>query len=326
MGYGLPALNYTFVLNCSVMLSVCIPVYNSKIDDLIKALHYQQKQVKNNVEIIVIDDASNEKFKLHNRKFFNYVDKYVELPENVGRSRIRNMFLKYVSTPNMLFIDSDSCIDNSEYLKKYLKVLEKYKGKVIVGGSSYFEQKPDKNKILRWKYGREVESQKAERRNINPFVSFKTNNVLIPKEILKKTPFEEYVTGYGHEDTLMGFRLKKAGVGIVHIDNYVINKDLDTNEEFLAKSKEAVDSLFQILQIVDGDKEFIDDVKLLAWVRKLYVMKLSGTAKGVLNILGPFVEFALKKGIPSILLFNVFKLKQALDVCYATGACKYFKD
>jgi glycosyltransferase involved in cell wall biosynthesis len=307
------------------MLSVCIPVYNSRIDELIKALHYQKQKLKYQVEIVVIDDASAGEYRKTNRLLSIYIDKYIELDKNVGRSRIRNLFRQHVSSQYLLFIDSDSVIDNSEYLKKYLEILEKHEGEVIVGGSSYSVQKPDKTKILRWKYGREVESQKAERRNINPFASFKTNNVLIPKEILKETPFEESLTGYGHEDTLMGYRLKKAGVGIIHIDNYVINKELDSNEEFLNKSKEAVKSLFKALGITGGDPEFIKDVKLLMWVSGLYKTKLNMIVWVVLNVADPFIEFFLKNGLPSVFLLNLVKLYHALNLSLKPEYSVFFR-
>jgi glycosyltransferase involved in cell wall biosynthesis len=307
------------------MLSVCIPVYNARIDALIKALHYQKQKLKYQVEIVVIDDASAGEYRKNNRLLSKYIDKYIELDENVGRSRIRNLFRLHVSGQYLLFIDSDSVIDNSDFLKKDLEILEKHEGEVIVGGSSYSVQEPDKTKILRWKYGREVESQKAERRNINPFASFKTNNVLIPKEILKETPFEEAITGYGHEDTLMGYKLKKAGVGIIHIDNYVINKELDSNEEFLNKSKEAVKSLFKALGITGGDPEFIKDVKLLMWVSGLYKTKLNMIVWVVLNVADPFIEFFLKNGLPSVFLLNLVKLYHALNLSLKPEYSVFFR-
>lgn len=308
------------------MLSVCIPVFNNPVGSLVKALYFQKTRLKYLVEIIVIDDASEMDFKMENRELGKYVDKYIELDENTGRSGIRNLFLKYVTKPNVLFIDSDSVIDNLDFLQTYIETIKKKNGSVIVGGNAYAEKKPEKNKILRWKYGREVESKPAAVRNEDPYKSFISKNFVIPRETLKKIPFEESLTGYGHEDTLMGYRLKKEGVEVFHIDNYVVNNELDTNEEYLEKSREAVKSLFVILDIVKGDPDFIGDVKLLVWVRKMYQMKLFNTVKGVLNILNPFIVFALKNGLPSIFLFNLFKLYHALNICSASGAGKYFRN
>ncbi len=306
------------------MISVCIPVYNSRIDDLVKALYFQKTRLKYLVEIVVIDDASQTEYKENNRKLRKYIDNYVELQDNIGRSSIRNLFLKHVSSQYLLFIDCDSGIMDSGFLQTYLSVLNSSDRSVIVGGSIYSEKKPLNDKLLRWGYGIKIESKESVIRNLQPYSSFKTNNVLIPKDVLENIPFEESLTGYGHEDTLMGYQLKKAGVPVIHIDNYVINKDLDTNEEFLNKSAEAVESLFIILDIVKGDREFVDDVKLLVWVRKLYHIKLHALIEGVLNIIMPFAEFYLRKGYPSMFMFSLFKLHKALIVCSKTKACHYF--
>jgi glycosyltransferase involved in cell wall biosynthesis len=307
------------------MISVCIPVYNSFVNELVKALYYQKVSLNYIVEIVVIDDASDEEWKGSNRQLGKYIDKYIELDQNAGRSRIRNLFLKYASKPNLLFIDCDSSITDSDFLKRYIDALKKGTGRVIVGGSTYREEKPEKNKRLRWVYGHKSESKPAGERNKTPYSSFKTNNVLIPAEVLSKIPFEESMTGYGHEDTLMGYRLRESGVEVIHIDNYVLNSKLDTNEEFLKKSAEAVDSLFKALDIVKGDKDFIEDVKLLRWVRMLYQKRLMKLVYAVLNIIMPFVLVFLKRDLPSVSLLNLYKLHLALKLCNDRNACRYFR-
>ena len=294
------------------MLSVCIPVFNSNVEQLVKTLYFQKSKLKHIVEIIIIDDASELSYKEQNRKLGKYIDRYVELDENIGRARIRNLFLNYATKPNLLFIDSDSYIDNSDFLGSYIDILKKGDVAVIVGGSIYSDRRPEKNRVLRWRYGLKVESKSAEIRNVNPYMSFKTNNVLMPVEVLRDTPFENSLKGYGHEDTLMGYELKKANVGIVHIDNGVINEDLDTNEEFLLKSAEAVKSLYKVLDIVNGDTEFINDIRLLVAVRKLHRVKLQTPVYLTLKLTLPLIKFYMLKIWPGLFLFNLYKLYYAL--------------
>ena len=306
------------------MLSVCIPVFNSNVEHLVKTLYYQKSKLKHIVEIVVIDDASELSYKEQNRKLGKYIDKYVELEENVGRAKIRNLFLDYATKPNLLFIDSDSSIDNSEFLNCYIDILRKGDAIVIVGGSTYSNSRPEKNRVLRWKYGLKVESKSAIVRNIKPYMSFKTNNVLIPAEILRNTPFEHSLKGYGHEDTLMGYNLKKAKVKIVHVDNGVVNADLDTNEEFLLKSAEAVKSLFKVLNIVNGDDDFINDIRLLVTVRKLYVLKLQAPVFFILKLFLPLIKFYMLKIWPGLFSFNLYKLYYALKCSVDKDSQKYF--
>ncbi len=306
------------------MLSVCIPVFNSDIERLIKALYFQKAKLKYIVEIIVIDDASDIYYKEKNRKLGKYIDQYIELDENIGRARIRNLFLQYAEKPNLLFIDSDSIIDNSGFLGLYIKTLKSNEKHVIIGGSVYSKNRPQQDKILRWKYGRKVESKPSKIRSKNSYKSFITKNVIIPKDILQQISFHESITGYGHEDTLMGYDLKKAKVKIIHIDNGVVNEDLDTNEEFLYKSREAVKSLFKVLDIVNGNVDFILDVKLLVFVQRLYKMHLHKIVFAILRLFLPLLKFFLLKIYPDLMLFNLYKLYYALKCSIKTDAGKYF--
>ncbi len=304
------------------MISVCIPVYNKELGDLIQDLYALKKNVDQDTEIIVIDDASEEGYRHDNRKHKKFIDHYVELQENVGRAEIRNHFLQYASNPYLLFIDGDSRIIDRSFLRKYLDLLkgEKAAG-VIVGGSVYPAGKPEKDKRLRWKYGTKVESRPAVIRNRRPWASFKTNNVIIPADVLKEIPFDASLKGYGHEDTLMGYRLKKAGVKVYHVDNAVLNSEPDTNEEFLKKSEEAVVSLFRVLDLVEGDPLFVEDVRLLVWVKRLAGIRMAGVVGRLLSVSGSLLRFFLQRGIPSLLLLDLYKLHLALTRCVKSKKC-----
>ncbi len=307
------------------MLSVCIPVFNSNVEQLVKTLCFQKSKLKHIVEIIIIDDASDVSFKEQNRTLGKYIDRYVELDENVGRARIRNLFLNYATKPNLLFIDSDAIIDNSGFLGLYIESLKNNPGSVIMGGGIYSDTKPCKNKLLRWRYGHKTESKSAVVRSRTPYKSFITKNFIIPKETLQRVPFNESLSGYGHEDTLMGYNLKRAEINIVNIDNGVVNEDLDTNEEFLFKSAEAVKSLFKVLDIVNGDPDFISDIRLLVTVQKLYKIKLQAPVYYTLRLILPLIKFYMLKILPDLFLFNLYKLYYALKYSLVKDSRKCFQ-
>jgi len=75
------------------MISVCIPVYNFNISELVNVIKDQITDF--DFELIVIDDASDENFKSDNKKILDFC-KYIELDKNIGRSKIRNLFKSYV--------------------------------------------------------------------------------------------------------------------------------------------------------------------------------------------------------------------------------------
>jgi hypothetical protein len=76
-----------------------------------------------------------------------------------------------------------------------------------------------------------------------------TGNFLVPKSIFLQFPLHDVITGYGHEDTLLGYKFQQAGIPMKHIDNPVFHLGLEENEVFFAKSKEAVFSLLRLKQL-----------------------------------------------------------------------------
>ena len=74
------------------MLSILIPTYNYVCVKLVTDLQQQAERLECPYEILVADDASEDAFKRENRKINGIPNcKYIELQENVGRSRIRNI-------------------------------------------------------------------------------------------------------------------------------------------------------------------------------------------------------------------------------------------
>jgi len=242
------------------MISICIPVYNFNITSLINELTTQVNSLNIECEIIVIDDCS-ENFKRIN-KIECEKHTYIELSENIGRARIRNLFLKYAKYEYLLFLDCDSLIKTTSFLSNYVEII-KDKPRVVCGGRIYETSRPNREKRLRWKYGILRESQSCSVRREFPDKSFMTNNFLISKKVFEENRFDERIVKYGHEDTLFGFSLKKRNIRIIHIDNPVINGDIELNSEYLNKTREGVINLVNILYFSKYDKDIIGDIAIL---------------------------------------------------------------
>ena len=84
------------------MLAVCIPVYNQDVSVLVDALLKQVKLQVDQVSIVVIDDASSERY-LAQYEALPETVKVIKLKKNIGRSRIRNTFLLHTNEPYLLF-------------------------------------------------------------------------------------------------------------------------------------------------------------------------------------------------------------------------------
>jgi GT2 family glycosyltransferase len=289
------------------MISICIPIYNFNVSPLLDELAVQMSNTEEKVELILIDDCSLSDYKEVNKSHCN-THKYIELEKNIGRAKIRNLFLDYAQYQHLLFLDCDSLIPNQTFLSNYLKAIKEDKNSIICGGRIYDSIPPDSNKLLRWKYGIERESLSCEERKQQPNKSFMTNNFLISKVLLQEIKFDERLSEYGHEDTLFGFELKKRGIEINHIDNPILNGDIEDNTEYLEKTEQGIFNLISILDYVNHDPDFIQDVSLLNFYSKPSTKKFVPVIKIFFPFLKPFLKFFLINGFISIRLFNFYKL------------------
>ncbi len=228
------------------MLSILIPVYNCNITKLVKELHDQCSRASIGFEILVFDDASQQKYKDKNREIANlFCVNYVELTSNLGRSKIRNRLAKTAMYEKLLFLDSDSSIPYRKFIKNYKEVIAA--NNVICGGRIY-SKKPPKNKakVFHWTYGSKRECPPLKKRKANPVSYFHSNNFVISRSLILQFPFEEKVEGYGYEDILLAYHLKRAGEKVLHLDNPVLHKSLDPIKKFLEKHENGSKNLAKI--------------------------------------------------------------------------------
>ena len=244
------------------MISICIPVYNYYAYPLVRRLSNQIQALKagDEVEIVCIDDHSTGIYQQQNKGISDLAT-FVKLEQNVGRARIRNLFLKHTKGEWLLFLDDDSQVPEN-FLKSYIKHIGS-DTQVIVGGRKYDERSDDQQHHLRYLYGTKMESKPASQRRQHPYRSFMTNNFIISREVFESVHFDERITKYGHEDTLFGYQLEQRNIRIQHIENPVVNGNVEDNAEFLHKTVEAVENLVDIYDFMWEDQRFCQTVHLL---------------------------------------------------------------
>lgn len=260
------------------MLSILIPIYNHDSSKLIDKLIELCKKEKIAYQILLFDDASKDKWKIIHKKYDELFGiSYVELSENIGRSRIRNKLGFNAMHDNLLFLDCDSKLISQKFIKNYLPHLNK--NKVIYGGRRYKKKAPKAaSKKLHWLYGSKKEALPVKQRAKKPYLRFQTNNFLIPREIFLDIKFNEDLTQYGHEDTLFAQDLKAKNIPIQHIDNPIEHSGLEKNTVFLKKNIKAIENLVQLkkneVQIetsLTKTYKFLKDydlLKLFNWIYK----------------------------------------------------------
>ena len=289
------------------MISVCIPIYNFDVTALVTALLDQIKRSKFQVELILIDDHSSSAYRKINEQLCSTTT-YIKLDQNIGRAKIRNLFLHYAKFDHLLFLDCDSLIHHNNYLETYISRLKKEAHPVICGGRIYPESRPERSRMLRWKYGHAKESKTAKERMVHPNSSFMTNNFLVRRDILETTLFDEKIVTHGHEDTLFGFELKQKGIPIHHIENPILNGDIDINKTYIQKMETGMANLLYILKTVNNKPEFINDVTILKVFFKLKSLGLTGIIGFSYRIFKPVLKYVLIHGYVHLGLFNYYKL------------------
>lgn len=91
--------------NVNLLISIIIPTYN-RIDKLKRLLEQLNNQMKDNVEVIVVDDHSDIKLDIEYKWL-----KYIYLEENSGGASVpRNIGLDNAKGKYVAFIDSDDSI------------------------------------------------------------------------------------------------------------------------------------------------------------------------------------------------------------------------
>ena len=305
---------HTKKIQFQTMISICIPIYNFNVTRLVVALEKEIANKKLKTNIVLIDDCSNSEFKDKN---FNICSRhqYIQLEQNIGRAKIRNLFLEHTKSEYLIFLDCDSLIISENFITNYANAIKEQNAQVICGGRIYDSKQPPRNKRLSWKYGIEIESKTYQTRLLEPNKSFMTNNFLIKREILEQIKFDERLSKYGHEDTLFGYYLKLANIRIGHINNPILNGDIEENKKFLKKTELGIVNLIAILDYINYDQEFIKDVALLSFYYRLKKTKLLFLVRFILMILGPIIKYQLEKGYVNLSQFNLYKLSLLIRVC-----------
>lgn len=283
-----------------ISLSILIPVYNYPVDVLVRELHRQATALNIQFEIIVVDDCSSVDFENQTIQNLPSVS-YSKLPQNIGRTSVRNLLAAKAKHQYLLFIDCDAAIPLQSYLAEYVQALQE-KTTVICGGTMYDSHKPEKCKRLRWNYGKKYEQRPAKQRQECEYRSFSLFNTVISKQIFESIKLNESLKQYGHEDTLFGLQLQKNGISVSHIDNPLIHCGIDTNEVFLSKTKQSIENSVVLKQTYPDI-----DIRLLNVVQKLQRFHVDSLLLGLHKIFKKPLENCVIR-TSSLNLYNLFKI------------------
>ncbi len=287
------------------MLSVLIPTYNYNVYPLVKEIHKQLTKQGIDFEILVYDDASTKTFKTNHllNDLQNVIHKRFET--NQGRTKMRDLLANDAKFEMLLFLDADMFPKDRFFIAKYLKEIEKNKADVYFGGLQVAKNPPDKNKILRWKYGKERESLSIEMRQKFPYRSIISGALTINRKVfLQVSEKLKNLNRYGL-DIYFSYLLKKQNIKVKHFNNPIIHLGLEDSEKFLLKTRKAVETL---KFLVSNEMISKDYSKLSKTGYQLKKIRLCFPVEIFLKIFRKLILNNLLSKTPSLRLFDLYKL------------------
>lgn len=290
-------------------LSILIPTFNRRCLALAEALRKQAEDMEGTAyEIIVADDCSTDEGVRRTNAGVARLPhgRLVELPRNVGRSRIRNLLAREAAYGFLLYLDADVEVARPDFLRAYSRC----EGDAVVyGGIALPTDAELAEHNLRYRYETAcLPKFTATERQRNPYRGFRTTNFLIRREVMLAHPFDERIVRYGYEDVLFGKSLQKGGIPIRHIDNPVRVDDFEPNGIYLRKTEEALQTL------LDWEDEMAGYSNIISAADKLHHSWAGWLAGRLFDLAEPLLRRNLTGNHPSVKLYQTYRLGHYLNL------------
>ncbi len=299
-------------------LSILIPTYNDTCVNLVKDLHGQCMSVQGlDFEILVADDGSTSSPCMTANREINSLPhcRYILREKNVGRAAIRNFLARSARYDKLLFIDSHMTVISDIFIQKYLKYSDDHP--IVYGGYTIPDTVSPRPSNLRWKYEtHSLHLQSTAARAANPYAHFHTSNFLISRSVMLSHPLDERFHRYGYEDELYGKSLHQACIPIVHIDNPMGFCTFESNDRFLAKTEEGIQTLYEFRD------ELYDNSQLLRLCRRLSKFHLDGVMSQFFRWSKGWMQKRLTGSHPSLTLYHLYRIGCLLSQMSQPGSLR----
>ena len=286
------------------MLSILIPTYHYNAYPLAQELERQARQANFEYELICVDDGSLSELNIENQKINSLVNcKFIEAKKNIGRTANRQFLAKQAQYNWLLFLDADVLPKNPNFLNTYLNEIRS-QADAVFGGFAYLESSYNKNKSLRYTFGKQREEVDASIRNKTPYKVTISANFLVKKVVYLELINQNTESGYGM-DYLLGALLKKNKVKVRHINNEVFHFGIDENIAFLKKTEHAMQTLSKLKKSKQIKSNDISLLKAYNLLKLFYLQRTFGK-------LMTYFDFKIKKSFtqkdPNLFLFDLYRL------------------
>lgn len=233
-------------------LSVLVPFLGDDPSPLLQALEAEKGDHTNRVEIIILDDGTNDPSLT--RKLQDLVDTshhaicLLSSPNNLGRSKGRNLLAAQARGSNLLFIDADMLPDHPDFLRFWLAHIDTQSPAASFGGFSVIQASSAPEYAVHRSMALRSDCLPASIRSQHPEKHVFTSNLLIRRAVFLKNSFDEDFQGWGWEDVEWAMRVTNAHT-ITHIDNTATHLGLDTVPALMSKYRQSAANFARIAHL-----------------------------------------------------------------------------
>lgn len=283
------------------MISILIPTYNYNVLPLVEKLCEELDEMDLACEILIGDDASPQPPEAHKALKTMPKVNFLISEKNRGRTGMRQWLSEKARYEHLLFMDADVLPKNEHFISAFLKETNY---DVVFGGIAYIETPPSKGQMLRWKYGRSRETMTAEKREDQPYLAVNSGCFMIDRALFLKTNQLLQMNKYGLDNYFKEL-LREANARIRHIENPVYHLGLESNDQFLKKSLEAINTTVYL----EKEKLLSDGVRpLQKSYLKLSKWGLTGLFYSIISLMKKRMEVNFKSGNPNLFWFDLYRL------------------
>jgi glycosyltransferase involved in cell wall biosynthesis len=223
-------------------LSILTPVFRYDPTPIAQALARTAPALRAQLEWIVVDDGSGDEALaqtltklIENAPF---AAQLIRFTENQGRATARNRLVEQARAPHVLFLDADMIPDDPQFAARWHALIAEENPTAAFGGFSVAQAQDCKDTALHKFMSARSDCRPAAERAKDAAQFTATSNLLVRRDVLAQTPFDDGFKGWGWEDVDWALRVSTLGP-IRHINNPATHAGLDSVPTLLRKFNEA---------------------------------------------------------------------------------------
>ncbi len=292
-------------------LTVIIPVYNCE-EYLSRCLDSILNQSLKGIKIIIIDDASTDKTLALSKKYAAEHDKIsiIELNENSGTGKARNIGLSKTNSTFVSFLDADDWMDLNAYLTMYNELIKKNSDIAVCGIRTEFNNYLLSDYRYTYPYSNIISGSFAlkllcKTEMQDSFISPMVGNKMFRTEFLKnnKIYFPELKHFEDDEFMFKAFYYAKKILLVPNVYQHYYQRKSSAMHTF---SKEYIDCFIQIFQniknhFLDADnKVYLNEYNALMRKCFLTLLRLLFTYEQSNDKQNAYIQYLIKESIAKL--------------------------